>query len=192
MSRRQKEPLRPLSDNERALLEQVQRARSDRADRVARATALLAVADGASYTAAAQRAGRRSGDGVAQLVARFNAVGLAALDSQHGGGPARQYGAAEQDRILTEFGRTPDREQDRTATWSLTTLQRALRRAPDGLPQVSTFTILHTLYEAGYSYQRTRTWCQTGMARRKRKRGVVTVTDPDATPKKNCSTAPID
>jgi transposase len=184
MSRRQKEPLRPLSGEERARLEQVQRARSERAEHVARATALLAVADGASYTAAAQRAGRRSGDGVAQLVARFNAHGLAALDSQHGGGPARQYGAAEQERILTELRRPPDREQDQTASWSLTTLQRALRRAPDGLPQISTFTILQTLYAAGYTYQRSRAWCHTGRARRKRKQGVVTVTDPDATPQK--------
>lgn len=184
MSRRQKEPLRPLTSEERVLLERVQRACSERAERVARATALLAVADGASYTAAAQRAGRRSGDGVAQLVARFNAHGLAALDSRHGGGPARQYGTTEQERILAEFQRTPDREQDGTATWSLTTLQRALRRAPDGLPKVSTFTILQTLYEAGYSYQRSRTWCHTGTAQRKRKRGVVPITDPDATPKK--------
>jgi transposase len=153
---------------------------------VARATALLAVADGASYTAAAQRAGRRSGDGVAQLVARFNACGLAALDSQHGGGPPRQYGTVEQDRILAELRRPPDREQDGTATWSLTTLQRALRRAPDGLAHVSTFTILQTLHAADYTYQRSRTWCHTGTARRKRKDGtVVTTTDPDATPKKS-------
>jgi len=185
MSRRQKEPLRPLSDEERAELVRVQRARSERAERVLRATALLAVADGVSYTEAAQRAGRRSGDGVAHLVARFNAVGLAALDSRHGGGPARQYGTAEQERILAECQRVPDREQDGTATWSLTTLQRAVRCAPDGLPQVSTFTILQTLYEAGYSYQQSRTWCHTGTARRRRKRGVVTVTDPDATPQKS-------
>ena len=184
MSRHQKDPLRALTSDERAVLEQVQRARSDRADRVARATALLAVADGESYTAAAQRAGRRSGDGVAQLVARFNARGLAALDSRHGGGPAARYGTTEQERILAEVQRTPDREQDQTATWSLSTLQRALRRAPDGLPGVSTFTILRTLHEAGYTYQRSRTWCHTGTARRKRKRGTVTVTDPDATPKK--------
>jgi hypothetical protein len=185
MSRRKKDPLRALSNDERAVLEQVQRARSERAERVARATALLAVADGASYTTAARCAGRKSGDGVAQLVARFNALGLAALDSRHGGGHARRYGVAEQDRILTEFRRPPDREQDRTATWSLTTLQGALRRAPDGLPQVSTFTILQTLHAAGYTYQRSRTWCHTGTAQRKRKRGTVTVTDPDATPKKN-------
>jgi hypothetical protein len=151
MSRRKKDPLRPLSSEERAQLEQVQRARSDRAERVARATALLAVADGASYTEAAWRAGRRSGDGVAQLVARFNTGGIAALDSRHGGGPVRQYGTVAQARILAELQRPPDREQDQAATWSLTTLQRALRRAPDGLPGVSTCTILQTLYAAGYS-----------------------------------------
>jgi transposase len=152
---------------------------------VARAKALLAVADGASYTAAATAAGRRSGDGVAQLVARFNQVGLAALDRRYGGGPPVQYGPAARERILTEFQRPPDRERDGTATWSLTTLQRALRRAPDGLPQVSTATIFATLHAAGYTFQENRTWCQTGTARRKQKDGTVkAVIDPLATPKK--------
>jgi hypothetical protein len=134
---------------------------------------------------AARAAGRRSGDGVAKLVTRFNAVGLLALDARHGGGPPVRYGAAERARILGEFQRPPDREGDGTATWSLTTLQRAVRRAPDGLPAVSTATILHTLWEAGYSFQQSRSWCQTGSARRKRKDGtVVQTTDPHATPKK--------
>lgn len=186
MSRQQKAPLRPLTVEERGTLTRVRRAGSERADRVARATALLAVADGASYTVAAAKAGRRSGDGVAQLVARFNQVGLTALDRRHGGGPRVQYGPAERARILREFARPPDRRQDGTATWSLTTLQRALRRAPDGLPTVSTWTILQTLWEAGYTFQADRTWCRTGTATRKRKDGaVVTVTDPDATPKKS-------
>ena len=57
---------------------------------VARAKALLAVADGASYSAAARLAGRRAGDAVGQLVARCNREGLAALAPGHGGGqPAR-------------------------------------------------------------------------------------------------------
>jgi hypothetical protein len=33
----------------------------------------------------------------------------------------------EQERILAEARRRPDREQDGTATWSLSTLQQALR-----------------------------------------------------------------
>jgi transposase len=185
MSRRKIDPLRPLTPQERAALEQVARAQAVRADRVARAKALLAVADGASYTAAARLAGRRSGDGVAQLVARFNRLGLAALDRRYGGGPPTQYGPTERDRILVEFGRPPDREQDGTAAWSLTTLQRALRRAPDGLPAVSTFTIFQTLHNAGYTVQENRTWCHTGTAQRKQKDGTVKpVIDPRATPKK--------
>jgi hypothetical protein len=185
MSRRKKEPLRLLTADERATLERMARSGSERADRVARAKSVLAVADGRSYTEAAQGAGRRSGDGVAQLVGRFNGRGLAALDRRVGGGPPLQYGAAQQARILREFRRPPDRDQDGTATWSLTTLQRALRQAPDGLPHVSTFTILRTLWEAGYTFQQNRTWCATGTAQRQRKHGVVTVTDPEATQKKS-------
>ena len=80
--------------------------------------------------------------------------------------------------------RTPEREPDGTATWSLSLLQRALRQAPDGLPQVSTFTIWRTLHEAGLSWQKSRTWCETGVVMRKRKHGVVRVSDPDAMAKK--------
>ena len=185
MARRQNDPLRSLTADERATLERLSRAGSGRADCVARARAVLAVAGGASYTAAAAVAGRRSGDGVAQLVARFNQQGLGALDSRHGGGASVRYGPAERERILREFHRPPDRAQDGTATWSLTTLQRALRRAPDGLPGVSTWTILTTLHEAGYTCQRDRTWCHTGTATRKRKDGTrVAITDPDTAPKK--------
>jgi transposase len=185
MAHPQKDPLRRLMAAEQSELRRVARASSERADRVARARALLAVADGAQFSAAARTAGRRSGDAVAQLVRRFNQIGLEALDAQHGGGPPRQYRAAERERILQEFRRPPDREQDGTATWSLNTLQRALRRAPDGLPQVSTATILAVLWEAGYTWQRDRTWCPTGTARRKRRDGTIVETiDPAATPKK--------
>ena len=184
MAARQHAPLRLLTVAERTALEQIARATSARADRVARARALLAVADGAPFTVAARAAGRRSGVAIARLVARFNTEGLAALASRHGGGPPLQYGSVEQGRILREFRRPPDRQQDGTATWSLTTLQRALHRAPDGLPTVSTWTILQTLWEAGYTWQASRTWCHTGTVVRQRKTGAVLVTDPDATPKK--------
>jgi transposase len=157
---------------------------SDAAATVAHAKALLAVAAGEPYQDAAHAAGRRSGDAVSQLVARCNHTGLAALQPRHGGGARTHYGAREQARILAELRRTPDREQDGTASWSLTTLQGALRRASAGLPQVSTFTIWSVLHEAGLSWQRDRSWCQTGEALRKRKDGVVTVHDPDAPAKK--------
>ena len=184
MSCCQKEPLRPLTPVEYTQLAHVSRAQSEPAAPVAHAKALLAVAAGQPYTAAARAAGRRSGDAVSQLVGRFNRQGLAALQPGHGGGPAPRYGAAAQARILAEVRRTPDREADGTATWSLSTLQRALRRAPEGLPQVSTYTIWWVLHEAGLSWQRDRSWCETGSALRKRTHGTVTVHDPDALAKK--------
>jgi hypothetical protein len=185
MTRRQKDPLRPLAEDERMWLEQISRAQREPAVHVERAKALLAVADGQSYTAAATAAGRRSGDAVAQLVARFNQDGLAALEPRHGGGQARQYGQTEQARILAEMQRPPDRLPDGTASWSLTTLQRALREAPHGLPHVSTYTIWCVLHDAISTWQREQTWCLTGTALRMRKDGPVTVSDPDTAPKKS-------
>jgi hypothetical protein len=64
------------------------------------------------------------------------------------------------------------------------TLRHALRSTPDGLPKVSTGTIRAVLLEAGWSWQRSRSWCETGTAQRKRKHGIVTVIDPDAEAKK--------
>jgi transposase len=184
MSRRRKDPLRSLTDDERRELTQLSRSRTAPAARVARAIALLAVADGSDYQQAARVAGRKSGDAVSHLVARFNREGLTALDPRHGGGHEPTYDTAARERILREVARTPTPETDGTATWSLTILRRVLRGAPGGLPKVSTFTIWRVLREAGYTFQRSRTWCPTGSAVRRRKAGVATVTDPDAAAKK--------
>ena len=184
MGRRAKEPLRALSDDEREYLEQLGRASSAPAVQVMRAKVLLHVAAGVGYEAAAKAEGRRSGEAVAHLVRRFNQEGIEALEARHGGGPPRVYGATERERILAEVRRTPDREVDGTASWSLSTLQRALRRAPDGLPTVSRETIFNTLHEAGWSWQKDRSWCETGKVLRKRKAGTVVVTDPQTETKK--------
>lgn len=184
MARRQKEPLRPLTGAERAELGQIGRSRTESGDRVARAKEVLAVGDGARFTEAARSAGRRSGDAVAHLVARFNREGVKALDARHGGGQPKRYNQAEEERILREVRRTPDRETDGTGTWSLKTLQRALRRAPDGLPKVSAYVVWCVLHDAGYSWQSDRSWCETGQAMRKRKNGNAQIHDPDAIPKK--------
>ncbi len=185
MSRHRKNPLHPLTADERKALTCLSRSQSSPAAQVDRARALLAIADGASYTAAAHRVGRGHTETISAWVSRFNRGGLAAVRPHHGGGPRIRYGAQEQQRILAEWARTPHREQDGTATWSLSLLRNALRRAPDGLPQVSTFTIWRTLHETGLSWQKSRTWCATGEALRRRKRGVVRVSDPDAAVKKS-------
>ncbi len=185
MTRRQTDPLRPLTDDERDWLMRVARSQAEPAAHVARAKALLAVADGESYTDAAKAAGRRSGEAVSRLVSRFNREGLAALEPRHGGGPPVIYADAERGRILSEARRSPARDENGTATWSLTTLRRALREAPDGLPEVSTHTIWKTLKEAGFEWQRDRSWCQTGVVESKRGGEVVTVIDPDSEAKKS-------
>lgn len=185
MTRRLKDPLRKLTETERERLETVSRSTSAPAEQVIRAKMVLAVANGLNYTEAAQSVGRQSNDAVSRLVSHFNQVGLEALVPGHGGGFAVEYGESEKERILREFERVPQREIDGTATWSLGTLQRVLRQAPDGLPTVSTYTILIVLHEAGYEWQQSRTWCSTGQVIRKRKQGKVPVNDPDAEAKKS-------
>jgi transposase len=185
MSRQKKDPLRDLTEPERQELEQLSRSQVAPAVEVIRAKLLLAVARGDDYQDAARSVSRRSGDAVAHLVARFNAEGTAALTPRHGGGRRPTYDPQSRARIAAEAARAPTPEADGTATWSLATLQRALRAAPDGLPKVSTDTIRRVLHESGASYQRTRTWCPTGKALRRRKAGPVQVADPDAGAKKS-------
>ena len=176
------EPLRELTPAEREHIAAIVRARSERGDVRQRAVALLAVADGQSREAAARLAGYANGSVVSRLVQRVNARGLAALQMAPGRGRKPTYTAAERQQILDVLQEAPDRVQDQSATWSLTLLQRRLRAS--GLGQVSRDTIHQTLRQAGYSWQRTRSWCPTGTARRKRKAGVVTVTDPATERKK--------
>src|SRR3954468_11894026 len=171
MSRHRKDPLRPLTPDERIALTRLSRSPSAPAAQVERDRALLAIAEGASYTAAAHQLGRPHNETISPWVSRFNRDGLAAVQPRHGGGPRLCYGIDEQQRILAEWARAPHREQDGAATWSVSLLQKALRQAPDGLPRVSTYTIWRTLHAAGLSWQKSRTWCETGVAMRKRKHG---------------------
>jgi transposase len=184
MTRCQKDPLRTLSEEEKTELARISQSSSLPAAQVIRAKIILAVAEGMSYTAAAQSVGRRSNDAVSNLVSRFNQEGVEAVVPRHGGGPETKYGEEEKSRILAELKREPDREKDGSVTWSLSLLQKALRNAPDGLPDVSTYTIQKVLLEAGWSWQRDQSWCNTGTVLRKRKGEVVEVTDPETAPKK--------
>jgi len=185
MSRRKKDPLRALAADEHQELTRISRSQAAPAVEVTRAQILRAVDRGEDYQAAARSVGRRSGDAVAHLVARFNAEGTAALTPRHGGGRRPTYGPEARRRIAAEAARAPTPERDGTASWSLSALRRALRAAHDGLPRVSTDTIRRALQEAGASYQRTRTWCPTGTAVRRREAGPAVVTDPDADAKKS-------
>ena len=176
MAAMQKERLCPLTVAEQRELRAITKASSERVDRVQRATALLAVAGGKTFAAAAEAAGYRSSGAVTYLVRRFDRAGLDALGIAAGRGRRPTYGAAERARIVATAQRPPDRKADGTATWSRSTLERTGRR--EGLPHVGATTIRRVLHDAGGSSQRTRTWCPTGTAWRKREAGVVQVVDP--------------
>ncbi len=178
----QRAPLRPLTPGEGGTLTRLSKASSARVDGVRRATALLAVAQGQSFAQAARQAGLRSGGAVAALVGRFNQRGLAAVVIAAGRGRRPTYDGSARARIVATAQRPPERKADGTATWSLATLERTLRR--EGLPRVGATTIRRVLQDAGSSYQQTRTWCPTGTAQRQRKAGVVTVVDPDTEAKR--------
>jgi transposase len=168
MSRFASEPLRALTEEERKELQCVSRASSETHIRHQRAIALLDVAEGKSLSETARLVGWKSHDPVTKVTRRFNSIGLSALDDLPRPGPHRRYG----------------RKEDATGTWSLALLQRALRLAADGLPNVSTFTILYTLHEAGYTWQKGRTWCHTGRTLKKGKDGTIYQSDDPYTQEK--------
>jgi transposase len=185
MSRRQKDALRSLSEAERTSLSRLSRSQSAPAAQVARARALLAVAEGQSYTAAAQLVGRQVGDTVARWVAGFNRDGLAAVVPRHGGGHRVRYGEAEQRRILAEVARLPE---PGTGWHGDLVADHAAGGPAPGRRWPARHQHLHDrphLHAAGYSWQKRRSWCETGVVVRKRKHaGLVTVVDPDAAAKR--------
>jgi transposase len=182
MSKRQKGPLRELTQQEEHALQKLAKASSERMDVIKRAKALLAVTAGTSYTEAAKQAGYKSNDTVSRLVSRFNQRGLLALSIAVGRGRKPTYTSQEHAHILAEVQRKPDHQEDQTGVWSLMTLRQALRKTD--LPHIGAETIRQVLHESGYSYQRTRTWCRTGYALRTRKSGTVMVYDPETPGKK--------
>lgn len=180
---RQYTHLRPLSEEERGDLVAISQSRSESVCVVAHAKQILAVADGHKFTEAALLSGYKSGDLVARQVRRFNDTGIDSLFPRHGGGRSCTYTPADREEIVALARSTPDRERDGTSTWSLSTLRRALQR--EGYPHISHSKIWLILHEAGFSWQNSRTWCDTGKSERKRKSGIVTIHDPDAEVKKN-------
>lgn len=112
------------------------------------------------------------------LVRRFNRRGGAVLARTPGPGPPQIYDPPARTTILGTLQHPPDRAHDGTATWSLSTLQRHLRGADPAFRRVGRTTIWRVLHAAGYSYQRSRTWCTTGQVQRRGPDGPRTVVDP--------------
>lgn len=174
-----KNQLRFLKKQERIELERISRSHTESFEHVARAKALLAVSKGHTYREAALLSGRKSDQAVSQLVLRFNERGLEALISLHGGGAKTIYGPQEKQKILELVSQKPKEE---SCYLSLSLIQAHLEKTSVG--HVSRDTIWQTLREGGYSFQKSRTWINTGKVMRKRNGKLVEVEDPDKDAKK--------
>lgn len=140
----QKEPLRALTEIEQQQRERLSKASSERVGVIRRANALLALAQGHTLTEAGKLAGI-SRLAVAQLVERFHQRGMATVLTI-GPGRGRKLTSDQEVRthILRTVQRCPDRQVDGTATWSLKTLERTIRREL-GLPKLCAHTIHRVL-----------------------------------------------
>src|SRR5262249_25228348 len=144
MATPQKEPIRAVASEEQAALERLVRGSSARVDQVRRggrgvgggggggAGGAARPGGGEGFAAAARQAGFGSSTTVAKLVVRFNRQGLAAVRIAAGRGRKPTYDLPARARIVATAQRSPDRKTDGTATWSLSTLERTLRRG--GVP----------------------------------------------------------
>src|SRR3954449_7444311 len=94
MSRRKKDPLRPLTDDEVAALAQLSRSQAATSAQVVRATMLMAVARGDDYQQAAPAARRLSGDALSHVVARFISLVLNDTSPPDTGGLSLLYDLA--------------------------------------------------------------------------------------------------
>lgn len=156
MGAQQKRPLRLLTLQEREALSQKATSISERVNRVKKAKALLAVADGCSFTEAGRQVGM-SRDGVSQLVERFHQRGVAVLSIAPGRGRQPTYTSQDHEQILQEVQRCPTWDIDQCTVWSLSFLQKSLHAK--GLGDISLRTIRRVLQAHGWKYQQTtHTW----------------------------------
>lgn len=159
MGRRQKRPLRPLTESEIHQLADIASSKVERVERIRRARAILAVAKGHSFTAAAKEARMRSNSGIAAIVQRFHERGMDSLNTIPGAGRRPVYDQAQREAILVEI----EKEMERTPFWSLSSLEKALKRSTASVPKVSAKTICQVLKDAGYRWLPTEhVWSKNG------------------------------
>jgi transposase len=152
----QKRPLRQLTPQEREELSQKATSIGERVSTVKKAKALLAVANGCTFTEAGRQVDM-SRDGVSQLVERFHQRGVQALSIAPGRGRKPTYTSQDHERILQEIQRRPTWDVDQCTVWSVPLLQRSLHAK--GFLAICPKTIRLVLQAHGWKYQpTTRTW----------------------------------
>ena len=177
MSRHQQDPLRPLTADERQELTRLSRSLSAPAAQVERSRALLAIADGASYTAAAHQVGRRHTElRLGQPLQPRRARRRAAR-------PWVEHGSAmalRQHAFWRNGPEPPSASRTARPTWSLSLLQKALRQAVTGCPGQHVHDLAHVARGRPELAEEPHLVRNRRVAMRQRKHGVVRVSDPDA------------
>ena len=158
MRSQQKGLVRQLTPHEREEFSRKATSSSERMDVIKKAKAILAVANGCTFTEAGKRAGM-SRAGVSQLIKRFHQRGLEVLMIAPGSGPKPTYTSQDHELILQEGQRCPTWDTDQSTVWSLPLLQKSLQAK--GFPHICPETIRLVLQKHGWKYQDTRTWHQT-------------------------------
>lgn len=161
MGIQQKVSLRELTQQEREELSRRAKASSERVDVGKKAKAILAIADGSTFTEAGKQAGM-SRKGISDLIKRFDQRGLDVLMIAPGRGPKPTYTSQDHELILREVQRCPNWDTEQSLVWSLPLLQKSLRAK--GLSHICSETIRLVLQAHGWKYQPTRTWHQTDEA----------------------------
>jgi transposase len=150
--------VREVTEDERAKLERLVRAKTAPVRLVERARMVLAALEGLTAPQVAARVG--VGEATArQWLKRFNAGGLAGLEDAPRAGRPRTYVADEQSRVIAKARSLPPKPEGQevppTCHWTLDRLQAELNK--DGVP-IKRSQIRRLLKAAHIKWQRPRTW----------------------------------
>lgn len=150
--------VRDVTEDERAKLERLARAKSAPARLVERARIVLAALTGRSAPQVAAEVGVTAAT-ARQWLVRFNAAGLAGLDDAPRTGRPRTYAEPDQSAVVAKARSVPPKaggaEVPPTCHWTLDRLQEELHK--DGVP-IRRSQIRRLLKAEHVKWQKPRTW----------------------------------
>ena len=174
--------VREVTDEERARLERLVRAKTAPVRLVERARIVLGALEGLTAPQVAARVG--VGEATArQWLKRFNTAGLAGLDDAPRSGRPRTYVADEQSRVIAKARSLPPKPEGGdvppTCHWTLDRLQEELHK--DGVP-IKRSQIRRLLKAEHVKWQRPRTWLESDAPAFAEKRGASSGSTPTRPP----------
>ena len=163
--------VREVSEDERAKLERIVRAKTAPVRLVERARIVLAALAGRSAPQVAAEVGVTAAT-ARQWIKRYNATGLAGLDDAPRAGRPRTYTEPDQSRVVAKARSLPPKPEGHdvppTCHWTLDRLQEELHK--DGVP-IKRSQIRRLLKAEHVKWQQPRTWLESADPEFAEKRG---------------------